>query len=837
VRSFLSILAAVVLVVMSIAVIGGVASADTGSITGFVYDGSDNTEIEGVATVYAFDTNRNLVAYSNTGTDGYSLELPVGNYWLEARVSEGYFHQEYPTLVTTGTAGVNFYLTAGFSIKGTVCNEDNMTENIESVQVLARNTVTGKEFRGSSLANGSYSVTVFPGTYKVRADRYGWAAKYYDNVTVDPANEPAAYAAADSVMVEASDNTGIDFSLRKTGYISGHVCEADGGAPIQPATVTAYDIPYAWAAAGNSGASDNAYYFINLSAGSYKLKVEKEGFITRWYTDNVANYATEYADGDPVVVTDNLETADINFFLLAEQAVNTNPATELTYNSARLNGELTSLGAADNVTVSFMWGTESGGLTSETPGQVLTDPGAFYHDLGSLTPGTTYYYRAKADGDGTDLGDEESFTTDAFAAPTVETNDASIVTATSATLNGNLTSLGTATTDNVSFEWGLDISYGNETAVQARTAPGAFSAGITGLTDNTTYHFRAKAVGDGGAYGEDKTFTTPSAALLLVTTGGATSVTTTSATLNGTLTSLGAADNVTVSFIWGTTAGGPYPNVTDNQTLTNTGAFSADLSGLASGTAYYYKAKAVGADTVYGNEVSLTTSTTPPTVTTSAATSLAATSATLNGNLTALGTATSVSVSFEWGTSTSYGTETTAQSATAIGAFTADLTGLTANTTYHVRAKAVGHGAAVYGDDITFTTPSLPDTTAPTISAVASTGITKTGATITWTTNEAATSRVEYGLTEEYGSFTTLDTSLVTAHSVELTGLKAGKTYHYRVISGDASDNEALSGDNTLKTSSKSGGMPVWGWVLIGLAVVAVAGAGAFLLKGKLQKS
>jgi len=534
-------------------------------------------------------------------------------------------------------------------------------------------------------------------------------------------------------------------------------------------------------------------------------------------------------------VTSEDENPDHDFAMLPRQAVATNPATPVTYNSARLNGDLTSSGAADNVTVSFEWGTASGVYTYNDTPQVMSETGTFYFDATGLDPGQTYYYRAKAVGYVTTFGLERSFTTEPFAAPEVETNDASIVTATSATLNGNLTSEGTADNVTVSFEWGLDISYGNETAVQARTAPGAFSAGITGLTDNTTYHFRAKAVGDGGAYGEDKTFTTPSAALLLVTTGGATSVTTTSATLNGTLTSLGAADNVTVSFIWGTVAGGPYPNVTDNQTLTNTGAFSADLSGLAPGTAYYYKAKAVGADTVYGNEVSLTTSTTPPTVTTGAATSLAATSATLNGNLTALGTAASVNVSFEWGTSTSYGSETTAQSATAIGAFTANLTGLTANTTYHVRAKAVGHGAAVYGDDITFTTPSLPDTTAPTISAVASTGITKTGATITWTTNEAATSRVEYGLTEEYGSFTTLDTSLVTAHSVELTGLKAGKTYHYRVISGDASDNEALSGDNTFKTSSKSSGMPVWAWVPIGLGVVAFAGAAAFLRKGRLK--
>jgi len=171
---------------------------------------------------------------------------------------------------------------------------------------------------------------------------------------------------------------------------------------------------------------------------------------------------------------------------------------------------------------------------------------------------------------------------------------------------------------------------------------------------------------------------------------------------------------------------------------------------------------------------------------------------------------------------------------TALGAFTANLTGLTASTTYHFRAKALGHGSAVYGEDMTFTTASLPDTTAPVITQVTVSEETTSGATITWTTSEAATSQIEYGLTEEYGSSTTLDTNLVTSHSADLTGLKAGKTYHYRVISKDAANNQAVSADDTFKTSSKSGGMPVWAWVLIALAVVGVIGAAAFfLIKGR----
>ena len=38
---------------------------------------------------------------------------------------------------------------------------------------------------------------------------------------------------------------------------------------------------------------------------------------------------------------------------------------------------------------------------------------------------------------------------------------------------------------------------------------GAFTANLTGLTPGNTYHFRAKAIGDGTSYGEDTTFITP----------------------------------------------------------------------------------------------------------------------------------------------------------------------------------------------------------------------------------------------------------------------------------------------------------------------------------------
>ena len=98
-----------------------------------------------------------------------------------------------------------------------------------------------------------------------------------------------------------------------------------------------------------------------------------------------------------------------------------------------------------------------------------------------------------------------------------------------------------------------------------------------------------------------------------VTTDAATDVTTESATLNGSLDSLGDYTTVDVSFEWGTTLGGPYPNeTTPPEAMTSTGAFSANLSSLSSDTTYYFRAKATGSVTVYGDELSFTTLPSPP---------------------------------------------------------------------------------------------------------------------------------------------------------------------------------------------------------------------------------
>jgi len=94
-----------------------------------------------------------------------------------------------------------------------------------------------------------------------------------------------------------------------------------------------------------------------------------------------------------------------------------------------------------------------------------------------------------------------------------------------------------------------------------------------------------------------------------------------------------------------------------------------------------------------------------------------------------------------------------------------------------------------------------PDTTAPAISDILVTDITGSSATITWTTNEPATSQVQYGTTTSYHTSTEFDETLKTSHSVAINKLASETAYHYIVKSADAALNLSASSDATLTTA------------------------------------
>lgn len=109
--------------------------------------------------------------------------------------------------------------------------------------------------------------------------------------------------------------------------------------------------------------------------------------------------------------------------------------------------------------------------------------------------------------------------------------------------------------------------------------------------------------------------------------------------------------------------------------------------------------------------------------------------------------------------------------------------------------------AGVDEDDVVDDTePVETDTTAPSISSVVASGITATEATISWSTNEASTSYVDYGIDETFGTTVFEEYVYTTSHSLDLSGLDEDTVYYFQVRSIDGSGNEGTSLSYTFTT-------------------------------------
>ena len=181
--------------------------------------------------------------------------------------------------------------------------------------------------------------------------------------------------------------------------------------------------------------------------------------------------------------------------------INGSPAPDGTQISATVaEGEVLTTSQNPIATVNGNYGID--GLHLLVQGYDLSGAITFYVN-GVEVEGATATFEAGGGPTQVDLS-----VTIALVEPAVTTASATGVGTTTATLNGTLTNLGSASSVEVSFEWGTSTSYSEETPVETRTSTGPFSATISGLSPSTTYHFRAKA---GTSYGIDRSFTTEAA--------------------------------------------------------------------------------------------------------------------------------------------------------------------------------------------------------------------------------------------------------------------------------------------------------------------------------------
>lgn len=159
-------------------------------------------------------------------------------------------------------------------------------------------------------------------------------------------------------------------------------------------------------------------------------------------------------------------------------------------------------------------------------------------------------------------------------------------------------------------------------------------------------------------------------------------------------------------------------------------------------------------------------------------------------------------------------------------------TGLTNGKTYYFVVTAVNSGGESSESTEVSAKPVL-ETTAPVISSMSASDAGDT-ATITWTTDEPSDSIVDYGTTTGYGS-TATSASLVSYHSVTLTGLSGNTSYNYRVKSADTWGNTATSPNAAFTTKTKLKYTFPKGLTMISLPL-AVSSSAASLFGSALEK-
>ncbi len=378
---------------------------------------------------------------------------------------------------------------------------------------------------------------------------------------------------------------------------------------------------------------------------------------------------------------------------------------------------------------------------------------------------------------------------------TVTTQAVSNISTTSATGNGNITALGSTNPTAHGVCWnttGTPTTADNATDEGAASATGAFTSAMTGLLPNTMYYVRAYATNtEGTVYGSQVSFTTLNGTVFdfesSVTGIGTKTVQQTNsgetlivnatdynlldATTSTTGFALSGSKSVSTDF---TGAGGfesslnfsasgskafdvvslllaNYDGDTETIVLTSskgTATFSVDgnattLNVAAHANASYFQqitsftiTENTSPETENGyalvfDDIILNNFTTPSTVTTQAVSSIATTTATGNGNITALGSTNPTAHGVCWNTT---GTPTISDSkvdngaASATGAFTSAMTSLLPNTTYYVRAYATNTAGTSYGTQVNFTTdPLAPTVTTQAVSSISTTTATGNG--------------------------------------------------------------------------------------------------------------
>ena len=237
-----------------------------------------------------------------------------------------------------------------------------------------------------------------------------------------------------------------------------------------------------------------------------------------------------------------------------------------------------------------------------------------------------------------------------------------------------------------------------------------YISSVTGLIEGETYYVRAYAINSVGvSYSSNEVKFSTIAQSVELTTDEVTNIDVLAGTavLNATMRNVGSPCFTERGFYYGTN---PEPSVNDNVIRdygTTAGKFSATITNLQPSSTYYVRAYAIQNEKyIYGETKVFGIHSEPSQVTTSSATNLSSTSATLNGYIAAMGNPAYTERGFCYATHSnpSISTNKRTVSGYGVGDYSLTLNNLEYETTYYYRAYVIQNGNPIYGNVVAFTT-------------------------------------------------------------------------------------------------------------------------------------
>lgn len=477
------------------------------------------------------------------------------------------------------------------------------------------------------------------------------------------------------------------------GGIAGSVSDKSTGEPVATVNVSLFP-------GGQSTVtgSDGTFSFENLNAGTYTVAIRKEGYLPNDSKHGVSRRKQTpvhlLIERIPAIVTTDTNLMDFG----SAASVNTLPFKIV-------NSSYENLDWSIEHNCSWIQEVKPKNGTLKT-GKTETIVVVINRDL--LDVGDNKTVLVVKSSDGSSQVEVKAVGTERVL-PLLNTLEVTDITVSSATLNGEILSVGTPAYTERGFVYDTKPKPTLENALKQLTAPvtkdSVYSCRLDGLEIGNTYYVRAYAKNiKGVAYASNEVSFQSSVVSLQVSVQEATdvNVSTKTAALHGTIVSAGTPLYTERGFVYGTISNPTIENTKILVTGNGTGTFSAALAGLSLNQTYYVRAYAINeGGVVYSpTEISFTMKPTFPQVSIQEATdvNVSAKTAVLHGTIVSVGDPAYTERGFVYGTISNPTIENMKMPVTGsgTGAFSASIAELSLNQTYYVRAYAVNEAEVVY---------------------------------------------------------------------------------------------------------------------------------------------